>query len=192
MTINDIVNMDTSDLMRLSKNELNQVLKDVNRATSRRTRDLRKSRKTRQSPAYRGLQESGGTINTSDQQTINQMRKEFFRGQKFLKAKTSTVTGTKKYIKKMQSITGQASIDKNAQFWDIFYKFNQMYPALFEALGSDRVARVIKRVVSEGRGLQDVINEATHIYNSTFDNLNSVDWSNPEDDTDVDDYDGYF
>lgn len=193
MTVNDIINMDTADMMRMTKSELLSALKDVNRATSRRTRALRKNRLTKYSPAYRSFNESGGAINTSPEQTINQMRREFFRGQKFLKSKTSTVTGTKRYVIRMQNITGQKGIKNNSEFWDIYYKFAQLYPALYEALGSERVTQIVRRVMAQGGGLQEVIDEAFRVYNHMYDDYDNVNWSNDNDDTDdVDTYDGYF
>ena len=84
-----------------------------------------------ESPAYRGYLESGGGKFSVRGKTHNEVQIELSRIRKFIKAKTSTLTGIKEHVKEIADITGikYTSVKelhaKTAKFFELASKVEQ-------------------------------------------------------------------
>lgn len=87
--------------------------------------------KMEDSPAYRGYIESGGGKFSVKGKTHNELQIEMSRMRKFIKAKTSTLTGIKEHVKEIADITGikYKSVKelhaKTAKFFELASKVEQ-------------------------------------------------------------------
>ena len=87
--------------------------------------------KMEESPAYRGYIESGGGKFSVKGKTHNELQIEMSRMRKFIKAKTSTLTGIKEHVKEIADITGikYKSVKelhaKTAKFFELASKVEQ-------------------------------------------------------------------
>lgn len=138
MNINDLKAITPEQLLKMNTKELQSAVEQLNRHVSRRMSKLEQVGIEQQSPAYRSIQKSGGALKSDVK--LNQLRREFTRGQKFLSQKTSTPTGVRqarsnvlKGIKKAagggkgQSTLSDTEFDK---YEEAVSKLEEMYPNL--------------------------------------------------------------
>ena len=95
-TLNEVLNMTQSDLKNMSKSELSKAVSSMRSVARKRVERMEKQEIY--SPAYSGLQRSGG-IPSVKGMSEQQLRNEYKRYKDFITAKTSTVTTAKQYEK---------------------------------------------------------------------------------------------
>lgn len=121
----------------MNKTQLQSAVKELNKHVNRRMAKLERTGIENQSPAYRSIQKSGGSLKSNV--NLNQLRREFARGQRFINQKTSTPTGVRqartnmfKGIKK--SAGGGTSSTLTDKQYDVYEKavarLEEMYPNL--------------------------------------------------------------
>ena len=92
--------MQVEDLKGLTKKELREILAPIRDAANKRLNRLEKAGLTN-APAFQAAQETGGKIYGSQYNTPKDLRREIRRGQAIIKYKTSTISGTREYFRKM-------------------------------------------------------------------------------------------
>ena len=121
----------------MNKTQLQSAVKELNKHVNRRMAKLESTGLESQSPAYRSIKKSGGSLKSDA--NLNQLRREFARGQKFVNQKTSTPTGVRqartnmlKGIKK--SAGGKSSSNLSDAEFDKYSeavnKLEELYPNL--------------------------------------------------------------
>ena len=93
--------MDMKDLKGLSKRELMDILAPIRDAANKRLGRLEESGVSSFSPAYKAAMESGGKIYGSKYNSTKDLQSEIERGQAIIQYKTSTVSGSRAYGKRM-------------------------------------------------------------------------------------------
>lgn len=107
--------MEIDDLRGKSRQQLMDILAPIRDAANKRLNRLNEAGQT-SAPAYQAAMESGGKIYGSKYNSIKELKAEILRGKAIIKYKTSTVTGAKKFQKRMtgQKPTGKFFSDE----WD--------------------------------------------------------------------------
>ena len=137
MKLTELQAITPEQLLRMNKTQLQSAVKELNKHVNRRMKKLERAGIEQQSPAYRSIQKSGGTLKSDV--NLNQLRREFARGQRFINQKTSTPTGVRqartnmfKGIKK--SAGGGTSSTLSDKQYDVYEKavarLEEMYPNL--------------------------------------------------------------
>lgn len=99
LSIQDILNMDADDLARMNKKDLKSITNRLVSASNKRIHRLEKSTLGQKAPAYESFKRYGKKVFSVKGKNRNDTLKEFARAKRFLKLKTSTLSGWKKVIK---------------------------------------------------------------------------------------------
>lgn len=132
VTIKQIKNLQYTDVKKMTKKELHEFLKVASPAVDIRMQRLKKHKLI--TPAYKYMEEHG-KIKVSTHQTRAQMIAELTEAKKFLNKVTSTVKGSRAYIRTMKEVLG---IPKNARLsetdlkaiWDMVVKIKESFPGI--------------------------------------------------------------
>lgn len=129
LTVGEALSVKFEDLKGMSKRELLQVLAPLRDAANKRVNRLQSAGQP--SPALAAIEKTGGKIYGGKWTTNKELRKEIERAAAFLNYQTSTVTGARKYEKKMTgSVTGgirygDLTPAQVGQYWDIMHKMRE-------------------------------------------------------------------
>ena len=129
LTVGEALSVKFEDLKGMSKGELLQVLAPLRDAANKRVNRLQSAGQP--SPALAAIEKTGGKIYGGKWTTNKELRKEIERAAAFLNYQTSTVTGARKYEKKMTgSVTGgirygDLTPAQVGQYWDIMHKMRE-------------------------------------------------------------------
>lgn len=162
MKVRDILNMSIDDFNRLTEKQLRNVTKTLADAANKRIKRLADSGNT-ESPAYKGVQNSGGKISTAGKNTRQQLQKEFIRAKTFLNAKTSTLSGVKKVENEfIDRVSGDGekiglSPEQNKQFWKSYHRFQELHPEqVMKRGGSTQIQQQIYDLVVSGKNSRSI------------------------------------
>ena len=133
MSLNDIVNMDFDTVERLSRNDLARLTSRLTSAGNKRLKTLKKSSMGQSSQALKGIENAGRVKFSVKGKSHGQLLKEFASAKSFLKAKTSTIKGTKEVVKRTRKTlkekydidTEEMSKTDIAKMWDNFHKMQE-------------------------------------------------------------------
>lgn len=132
MKTQDILNKDIRDVIKSSDKELSQMVSILRSTSRKRYERLEKTGLIDLSPSAKNLIKGGG-LPTVKGMSRNQLMQEFKRYTQFLSNKTSTVKGTRKYIKNIQDavreITGNKDVFEDT---DSLLRFYELYDELEE------------------------------------------------------------
>ena len=129
LTVGEALSVKFEDLKGMSKGELLQVLAPLRDAANKRVNRLQSAGQP--SPALQAIEKTGGKIYGGKWTTNKELRKEIERAAAFLNYQTSTVTGARKYEKKMTgSVTGgirygDLTPAQVGKYWDIMHKMRE-------------------------------------------------------------------
>lgn len=160
LSVNDILNLNDSDIQKLKANELRSLVNKLASAGNKRIRRLQESKLASRSGAYRQLR--GGAkhkgkvhmfttdpkklkIKTKGQER-NKLLKEFARASRFLNDKTSSVTGTRKTIRDVESRLGGFKSKAQAnRFWDAYNSVRADYGDMIRGrkISTDEIQKMI-------------------------------------------------
>ena len=141
MKTKDIINMDTSAVMKLTKPELKKMLQQVNNVANIRLKKLENL--SIEAPSIAGGLDKFSTRGKS----LNELRAEYVRVVDFMKGKTSTIPGFKAYREEMNILTGGAmradistsseEAEKETKMWNLFNRLKEVHPGKMMTIGSD-------------------------------------------------------
>ena len=128
LSIQDILEMNQNDLNRLSRNDLARVTSRLVSASNKRIRSLEKSETGSKSLILKALNEKGINKFSVRNKGHNELLKTLADSRDFLKAKTSTVRGTRIVLKRRKEI-----IESRTGFKVTDNDVNRVYDALHKA-----------------------------------------------------------
>lgn len=193
--------MDWEELNKLTYAELKKVATPLIRQANQRARRLeakaQKSGGEFYSPELNVFKKRGRpfTTRTKGKNKVNQLRKELRSVSLFLKAKTSTIKGSKEFQKMVQESTGLTDKDEIAHFWNTIHKLNST-PQFREWLSKNGYRyddpNVKKMVVDKLRfndeDFKNLVNYFENVNNVTDD----YDVNDDLDEDNLDDLEDYF
>lgn len=169
MSIQDIIDIDIDDILKMDKSELKKVTSRLVSASNKRLRRL-KADKTNMgiySPSYRKNQFSVKGLNR------NQTLSQFKAMKNFLTAKTSTLKGWKMYRREVEiRLGGKLPKNMERKYWRVYRKFAESNFGGLKAIekGSERMQRYIreqyvdKKIHDEGDLLKSAERKLTELY----------------------------
>lgn len=160
LSVNDILNLNDSDIQRLKASELRSLVNKLASAGNKRIRRLQESKLASRSGAYRqlrgGMKHKGKVkMFTTDLKKLkvkskgqerNKLLKEFARASRFLNDKTSTVSGTRKTIRDVESRLGKFRSKAQAnRFWDAYNAVRADYGDMIRGrkISTDEIQKMI-------------------------------------------------
>lgn len=167
-SVSGILKMNDADLMKMRTGELRFLVNKLASAANKRIRRLQESKLASRSGAYRQLrggEKHKGKVHmfTTDLKKLkvkskgqerNKLLKEFARASRFLNDKTSTVTGTRKTIKDIESRLGKFRSKAQAnRFWDAYNSVRSDYGDMIRGrkISTDEIQKMIyERMFTSG------------------------------------------
>lgn len=132
MTTKELLNLSSSEISKMKKTELRKVVQTLASTANKRLKRL--ATKGISTPSSRQVLQVG-KISTKNK-NINQLRAEYIRAKNFLQAKTSTITGFKKFQKEVKANLVQKGINISTENLDdvfkIYEKLKDMKPEVAE------------------------------------------------------------
>ena len=131
-SVQSLTDMSIQDLNSMDKKSLSKVVSQMASAANKRLKRLDDS--GFETPASKSVDRSGGKFGTRGK-TLNQLRSEFIRVRNFLRSKTSTIKGYKKFkndffdrVEAKTSIRLKMTDSELNRFWDIYSKCANLQP----------------------------------------------------------------
>ena len=186
--VKDLINMDYNRIVELSKKEnigsLKSVVTSLANTANRRIRELTKDEIGKYSPAYKILTDSGtNKFNVKEIQNLNstQLVEEYNTLKRFLKAKTSTLSGWKRVRKAIGTRTGAKKLfgterksarsaklwmNREKRFWSLYNKLIDNYGGIISQLNSNQIQEVLSKIqLSRNQArTDDEISQAITVY----------------------------
>jgi len=148
--IDDILKQDLKDISKMNIDELRNDVKRM--ANISKARIEKMNNENIYSQAVNKMQKRDNNYEKIDSMNINQLRNEYKREYQFLKSKTSTVTGARKIINKMEKNIPQYSSftqKEREKFWKLYGEFNERNAGLVKSVGSKETLGYLAKVTAE-------------------------------------------
>ena len=155
--IDDILNIDINDLNRMTKKQLSDVVRQLSKTANQRIHRLKRTKTGTLSPAYHHVEKRGENFGVKGK-TLNQLRNEYTDVKKFLKMKTSTVSGWNKVRKETYNRIGVdfVGVDE-VRFWNLYRKLEQLDYGSVQNVGSTTTQRMLRQELEQNSGDDDDI-----------------------------------
>ena len=188
LKIADILSMDWEQINRLNTKELKQITSRLVSASNKRIRALEKTKLGKSSFAYQSVEERGRKFSVRGK-NVGQTKQEFKLASNFLRMKTSTVTGWKKYRKSVEERTAGATGGESTEwsdrtwskYWKVYRKFEENHGGTFKKGDSDRIQQMLRSIMesSDKRKSADsfqrmIEDEYEDIYESEMDDEEDI------------------
>lgn len=167
-TVDSLIDMDYNALVKLSRTEnvdmLRSVVKQMTQVANRRINNLMKDEVGKYSPALKPLHDAGIEKFTNkglSNRSTNDLMHDYSQLKKFLKAKSSTISGWKEIRSNIAERTGAKKLFQNefksqrsakiwhnreARFWKLYNKLQDNYGGVLTELDSNRIQEVLQKV----------------------------------------------
>lgn len=157
-TVQDILNMDEFALTHLDEKQLRPIVRQLADAANKRIKAMEKSGE--KSPAYRGVMKSGGKFSTGGKD-YSALQKEVSRELRFLKHKTSTLSGWKKVkeetAEKIEQFGFSLEKEEWSDFWDAYDKLSELDPDVkLESIKYDVFKEIHSRMDDKSKSPEDI------------------------------------
>lgn len=141
INIDDILS--STDISKLSRGQLAQLVSRLSKVANQRLRNLEKSEIGKFSPAYTSIKQKRGNF-TASRKNINQLRNEFKQIKNFLGKKTSTIGGFNKLRKQVIKRLGSdfKSVEQEKEYWDTYRRLMEANPT--QAYDSTNIQYMLK------------------------------------------------
>lgn len=153
-SIQDLIDLDINDVMRMNRKELSKVVSQLSSTANKRLKRLGASDIGQLSPAYKGVAESGRDKFSVKKKTTNQLRNEYKAVRRFLSRKSSTFKGWNEIRKAtFERIGGDfgGDTDTEKEFWKI-YRELEKGGDLPNQYGSTESQVALRRVMTDHPG----------------------------------------
>lgn len=152
-SINELLNMSSRDIAKLSRRELARVVSQLASAGNKRLRRLETTPMGAESRPYKTAMEVGKFSVAGKNQ--GQLQNEFKRVSEFLKSKTSTVSGWKAEKAKVYKRIGGKFESEEAEraFWRAYRGIAKSEKALHKSYGSTETQRYLRKEQSDTKQL---------------------------------------
>ena len=141
------------EVMRMNKKELSRALQEMSKAANRRLDAIARSGNT-DAFAYDKTMRGKGRFTGSRGKTLNQMRTEYKRAIQFLRDKTSTTTGWKKFIAETREridpkyqLPAFDTPEGRRAYWQAYNRYMERHPSARQ--DSKRKQKQIRRIMQK-------------------------------------------
>lgn len=156
---NQLIKLSGTQLNKLSRKELAQVVSRLGSTANKRLRRFEKKDTT--SPATEYVKRTGGKFSVKGK-NIESLKKEYLRVKGFLEAETSTITGAKKVRKNVINKLKEFGIDIKENQYDKFFKVYERLKEVDRTV-SDKLLKynVFEEIgnVIDNPNIDDIVNE---------------------------------
>lgn len=154
-SINELVNLSSRDVAKLSRQELARVVSQLASAGNKRLRRLESTPMGTESRPYKTAMEVGKFSVAGKNQ--GQLQNEFKRVSEFLKTKTSTVSGWKTEKAKVYKRIGGKFDSEEAEkaFWKAYRSIAKSEKALHKSYGSTETQRHLRKEQGNAKQLTE-------------------------------------
>ena len=156
---NQLIKLSGTQLNKLSRKELAQVVSRLDSTANKRLRRFEKKDTT--SPATEYVKRTGGKFSVKGK-NIESLKKEYLRVKGFLEAETSTITGAKKVRKNVINKLKEFGIDIKENQYDKFFKVYERLKEVDRTV-SDKLLKynVFEEIgnVIDNPNIDDIVNE---------------------------------
>ena len=176
LSIKDILEMDFSDIQKLTRKELANVTSRLVSASNKRIRRLEKT-ELGESPALRSLKARTGDIRLSVKgKTQGQLQRTFTEAKHFLNLKTSTIGGYKSVIKNIKKSIGERT-GKSISEVDVSKLYSTLHKAqelgLVDKRGSKGSEQAVNEIIdilerNPEKSIDDIINDIDDWYDEMY------------------------
>lgn len=179
--INELLNLSSRDVSKLSRQELARVVSQLASAANKRLRRLERTPMGTESRPYKTAMEKGNFSVAGKKH--GQLQNEFKRVSEFLKAKTSTVSGWKAEKARVYKRIGGGFDSEEAEkaFWRAYRDLAKSEKALHNSFGSDETQRQLRKELSNVKQLtQEEIDRYRELFpdeSRDLSNLSQIDLS---------------
>ena len=165
MKLNDILNMNVDDVMKLTKEELQPIVTQIGKNVYQRKYRIEHDVTLGSSHATSMLR---GNIKSGKNLSLNELRSEFTRGVNFLKSPTSLISGAKESNDKLKDTLGlpdDTPIDIIKKTWEILNEISESYPSVVAGLTTTDLFDLIQKEVVKGNtNIYDIIQKIDDKY----------------------------
>lgn len=174
-SINELLNLSSRDVAKLSRQELARVVSQLASAGNKRLRRLESTPMGTESRPYKTAMEVGKFSVAGKNQ--GQLQNEFKRVSEFLKSKTSTISGWKAEKAKVYKRIGGKFDSEEAEkaFWRAYRGIAKSEKALHKSYGSTETQRYLRSELSSAKQLtQDEITRYKELFPDDRRDLSSL------------------
>ncbi len=191
-TIEQLINLDITDVQRMNRRELAAVVSTLASAANKRLARLERSDVGELSPAYQQVKTGGRDRFSVKGKSVNQLRNEYKDVTKFLKRSTSTVGGWKQVRKETFARIGGGfpSVAQEKKFWKTYRQLERDEYGGVHAYGSTETQRLLRQEVIQGgrRSMDDLIEEMKTRLDEEYEKQQSSMYGEEFDDYDTGDF----
>lgn len=156
LTISDILDMDWETINKMSASDLRAVTSRLVSASNKRIRRLEKTPTGTSSFAYQSVEERGRMFSVKGK-SVNQLKNEFKIASNFLRFKTSTVKGWKKYRSKMEKSVSDATYGESqtwsektwSKLWKVYRRTEELHGGSFKKGDSDKIQKKLYSIFAD-------------------------------------------
>ena len=150
----NLKNLEYANIEKLSRNELAKVVQNLAKNVNRNYNSVKNS-PIENTPATRGLDNSGGTIKTRGKNR-NELVKEFIRAKKYTESKTGTVRNATKVFNETKKRLNMPNLtsDDIKKIYGAYQDIKERNPVEVRNTGSSDIIKAIRDMYVQGK-LQD-------------------------------------
>ena len=139
-------NLEYANIEKLTRNELAKVVQNLAKNVNRNYKSLKKS-SIENTPATRGLENSGGKITTRGKNR-NELVKEFIRANQYIESKTGTVRNAKKVFNEMKKRLNLPNLtsDDIKKIYGAYQDIKQRRPVEVRNTGSSDIIKAVREM----------------------------------------------
>lgn len=145
-SINDILNMDIEDFLKLGVKDLRKRVRRLADAGNKRINRLNQAGYN--TPAYRQVMHSGGKFSTRSK-NLNQLRAEYIRAKNFFEHKTSTIKGWRETVKSTIESLRDYDIDITPEQFDDVWRAYEELKEINPNVSSERLKYAVLLEISK-------------------------------------------
>lgn len=189
LKITDILNMEYSDIEKLSRKNLSKITSRLVSATNKRLKRLEKS-ELGESPAYRSfIKRTGDTRLSVKGKSQGQLQHVFSEAKYFLNLKTSTIGGYRKVIKNIKGTISQ-KIGRSVSEIDVSKLYSALHKGqemgLIDARGTKGSDYAVGQIIellenNPDKSIDDIIDDLE----SWYENMYEEEYNDDEEDDDI-------
>lgn len=173
-TSKELLNLSSLEVFGKNRKELSKIVSQLAAVANKRISNIQAQDLF--SPAYQSFQKYGADKASATGKTLNELRSEYTRIKYFLKAKTSTVQGAKKY----QNETEKRILDtfgddfpreRIKDVYSILHKMQEVRPNEVNEFSSTRLVQAIRDEFYGSNNIDDIENRINDILESYSNDL---------------------
>lgn len=188
-SINELLNLDITDVQKMTRQELAKVVTQLNSAANKRLKRLELIDRGTLSPAYQKATERAQRFSVKGKD-LNALRNEYKAVSSFLGAKSSSVGGWHKIRKQThERIGGEFKTEaQEKKFWKAYRRMEKQEYGAVNIVGSDEAQRLLHREVTDHskdgrRSISEIIDATIQKLDEEYERMQSED---------EDEYDDFF